>query len=124
MLHSKRSLEGYVLIDHRNSPGLTEAEALAVQHAFGGPGVTDIAPAALGKGKVHEAPTVTCAHCQLTMISNPLRTRPRGWCRQCDQYLCDGCQAVYAIGFECRSFEAFVDRTLEAAAQATNLTEL
>ena len=30
-----------------------------------------------------------CAHCNATVLLNPKRTRPRGWCRKCSAYVCD-----------------------------------
>lgn len=40
-------------------------------------------------GKLLEAATVTCAHCQLTWVKNPQRTRPRAYCAHCNSYVCD-----------------------------------
>lgn len=42
-----------------------------------------------------ELPTFTCAHCAAIVVMNPMRTRERGWCWNCDAYLCDkaGCNA-------------------------------
>lgn len=59
-MRSKRSLEGYLLIDNSASGG----------------------------AKV-EVPVLTCSHCQAQIIVNPLRTRDRNHCRKCDAYVCD-----------------------------------
>ena len=61
-MRSKRAREGYLIIDER---------------------------AAGVKGPPKEAATVTCAHCQAIVIINPLRTRQRNWCWNCDHYICD-----------------------------------
>lgn len=64
-MKSKRSQEGYLLIDN----------------------------SAAGVGPKFETPTITCSHCHCIVVLNPLRTRPRGHCRKCDHYVCDkpGC---------------------------------
>lgn len=41
-----------------------------------------------------EIPTMGCGHCQTIVILNPERRRDRGWCWNCDRYLCDACQAI------------------------------
>lgn len=82
-MRSKRSHEGYLLIDHTNSPGLTEDILAPIGRS--GPVV--------GEGQKFEAGVLTCAHCQRQVIINPLRTRDRNYCRKCDHYVCDepGC---------------------------------
>lgn len=32
---------------------------------------------------------MTCAHCNRGVMLNPERKRARGWCRRCDNYVCD-----------------------------------
>lgn len=59
-MSSKRSKEGYLLIDNRAN-----------------------------HGGVVESATVTCSHCQQVVVLNPLRTRERGYCAKCDHYVCD-----------------------------------
>lgn len=76
-MKTKRSREGYLLIDHRASPGVAE---LLVRRA-GLPGIA-------GQG-LFESATVTCSHCHAIVILNPNRSRPRGWCAACDAYVCD-----------------------------------
>ena len=60
MMFSKRSLEGYLMIDNRASGGALLEQA-----------------------------TATCSHCHTQVIMNPQRTRERGYCRKCDHYVCD-----------------------------------
>lgn len=57
---SKRSHEGWLMIDDRASGG-----------------------------KLVEQACFTCAHCQRVTPLDPLRQRPRGYCAKCDRYLCD-----------------------------------
>jgi hypothetical protein len=44
---------------------------------------------AYGPGAIFESATIQCAHCNVTVILNPKRTRQRGYCQKCDAYVCD-----------------------------------
>lgn len=81
--------EGYLLVDHRGSPG-----------------VTGEAP----PNSVFESATRNCAHCQRVVVMNPLRTRERHSCRKCDAYICDDCAAAG----ECRPFVKLLDQAASA----------
>lgn len=100
---SKLSKEGYLLVDHRESPGISEETA----HAAG-------LPVGAGKG-VFEAPTYTCSHCCRVVVLNPLRNRDRAWCWSCDRYICDWCGAAMAASGKCQSIEKIADELLNAA---------
>jgi hypothetical protein len=102
-MKSKRSHEGYLFVDHRNSPGLSEEVTLAAGRPLS---------AATG---LFEAPTFTCSHCQVVVVINPLRNRERAYCAKCDHYLCDACGVVKAQNGECRSMEQVFDEALEQA---------
>lgn len=80
MAFSQRELEGYVRIDHRDSPGFSEVEMLQ----SGMPLVR--------RGAMFESSTMTCSHCQRIVIMNPKRTRARAHCFGCDHFICDGCE--------------------------------
>lgn len=74
--------EGYLLVDHSASPGLTEEEACR----------SGFDPALCGEGKVFEAATLTCSHCGVSVVKNPLRQRARANCPYCgNHYVCDLC---------------------------------
>lgn len=73
--------EGYLMIDHRASPGLPEDIARR----------TGLDPRYTGEGKLLEGATLTCSHCKTTVFKNPLRTRERAYCSKCDHYICDLC---------------------------------
>jgi predicted RNA-binding Zn-ribbon protein involved in translation (DUF1610 family) len=64
---SRRSHEGYLMVDHRASPGLP------------------------GKPKFEEKTTYGCPHCGNHVIINRLRTRERAYCARCDDTICDLC---------------------------------
>lgn len=101
-MKSKRSHEGYLLIDHRAGEGM-------------GPRGTP-----LGAGSLFEAPIVTCSHCQRGVVINPDRTRAREYCPKCDHYICDECGLARKLnGGECRTFNQIADEALEAAVRAT-----
>ena len=95
-MHSKRSLEGYLLIDNRHAPG---------------PG---------GETFV-EVPTLTCSHCERQILVQPLRTRSRHYCRTCDHYICDQCAVIAAQSGKCEPFKTMLDRLQEEAARELNL---
>lgn len=83
-MNSERSREGYLMIDHRASPGLPEDIARA----------TGLDPKYCGEGKMFEAATLTCSHCKAVVVKNPLRVRERSKCSRCGyHYICDLCAA-------------------------------
>jgi hypothetical protein len=86
----KTAHDGELMVDHRASPGFTPEQAR--QRGY---------PAELvGEGKQMHAPTLGCPHCGSHVVLNPLRKRPRAHCMQCNQYICDICDAVrYETGY-------------------------
>src|SRR5579872_5282260 len=76
--------EGYLLVDHRSSPGLSETEALKFGYH----------PSQVKEGAVFEASTVQCNHCGCSVVLNPLRKRERAHCWKCSRYICDVCNAA------------------------------
>jgi hypothetical protein len=98
--------EGYLLIDHSNSPGVPPDMVRAA--GFPAP--------AVGPGQRYESPTFTCAHCNRPVIMNPQRSRPRGYCRKCNADVCDSpsCNA------ECNPFMQRMERDLEEAFRIEN----
>lgn len=107
-MRTLRSRENYVLIDHRDSPGVPEAMEVAIGLK---PGST--------RGKF-ECAVATCGHCQTQIMLRPDRSRERGYCRRCDHYICDGCNAVMAETLECNSIE----RQFEAALKTLEASKL
>lgn len=101
---SLRQHEGYLLIDHRNSPGMPDQVMVATG-----------LPAGAGRG-LFEAPTYSCSHCQRVVVLNPLRTRAREYCARCDSHICDRCGALRAAnGGDCKTFKQIVDEVQHAA---------
>lgn len=79
------SQEGWLLIDHRASPGTPEVP----------------------EGKMFETASYTCKHCNYVVIKNKLRTRERSVCLKCMAIICDSCASIGV----CQPFEAsFIDR--------------
>ena len=101
MPRSKRSQEGYLLVDHRASPGIPSA-LVQTGHFLDAPA-----------GKVAECPTYTCSHCHRVVVMNPLRTRSREWCGSCDHYICDACGAAKKAGAACRTLNQLFDQLQE-----------
>lgn len=75
---------GYLIIDHRASPGLPEDVAQKAGYD----------PLFCREGKTFEADTQTCSHCKVVVIMNPERVRTRGHCVKCNHYVCDTCTAA------------------------------
>jgi hypothetical protein len=105
-MHSKRSQEGYLMVDHRASPGLTEADWLKLPE--------NVRAETQPMKGLFESPTIRCCHCGTIVILNPARTRARGYCARCDHYRCDSPACV-----ECFPFTARVELGIEAAIRAT-----
>ena len=104
---SKKSQEGYLMIDHRASPGITEQEAR----------LSGFDPSHCGEGKLFEVATLTCSHCKAAVVKNPLRIRERPFCVQCHHYICDICAFnASQPGYVHMPFEKRVDETIKAAA--------
>lgn len=82
------SNQGELLIDHRNSPGITPEFMRA--NNLSGPCV--------GAGRTFESGLKNCTHCGTDVIMNPLRVRERQWCMRCDAYICDGCGLLRKLG--------------------------
>jgi hypothetical protein len=88
--------EGYLLIDHKSSPGTTQVP----------------------EGRIFESATTTCNHCQKVIVLNPNRTRPRHYCPGCDKYICDECEFKRTVqGIPCMPFDKLADEILNAAAK-------
>lgn len=104
----KPTYEGYLLIDHSASPGLPADVARRAGYD----------PKAVGEGSTYETATMSCRHCRVSVVKNPLRTRPRNSCEKCDyRYICDHCAAMARLpDYNHMPFEKFVATALEAAA--------
>ena len=101
-LKTKRSIESYLMIDHRaGDPG---------------PAMNDGKNNGLRRG-LYESAVLTCVHCQRQIVLRPERTRARNWCWKCDKYECDWCASTTRL-FGCPGpFTALLDR-LQAKAIA------
>lgn len=98
---SKQHHEGYLLIDQREAPPVPINPLLV--------GKPEALPVA--SGSMYESATITCCHCQVVVVLNPLRTRERGYCSKCDHYVCDH----PTCNSQCVPFKKIVDDALEAA---------
>lgn len=109
-MSSKRRHEGYLQIDHRESPGVSAELAAASGKRF-----EDTRATPVGKSTLFESSTITCSHCQRVVALHPHRTRERGYCKKCDHYICDGCATVLAQTRECVPFQKILDDAQENA---------
>lgn len=105
-MFSKKEREGYVLIDHRESPGFSCDEMPSAYRA----GIP------VGPGKMFEGATNTCSHCQRVVVMNPDRLRQRAWCSNCDHYICDQCGVTMKLTGVCNSFERQIEKAFMQAA--------
>ena len=105
-MFSKRELEGYLLIDHTDSPGISAQEAARAGEN------TLVVP----RGMKFQSPTINCACCQALVVLNPDRTRSRGYCPSADRYVCDMCElARVQRGSCCGTFNRLADQAIEKA---------
>lgn len=104
-MRSHASLENYLEIDHRDSPGFTEAEARAARFGRTMP---------VGSHKF-QLKTYTCCGCEVQVIVREARTRPRNYCRSCDKYMCDDCALEYKITGLHRPMQAVVEELFNRA---------
>lgn len=104
--------EGYLLVDHRFSPGIPEDVARRIGYD----------PKQCGEGKVFEAATLHCKHCLGTVVKNPNRVRERAYCAKCDSYICDACHALtQQPNYLHASGEKISDLVIDAAAKGMTL---
>ncbi len=87
-MQSKRAREGCLMIDHRNSPGITPEFVEA----------NNLDAPAVGAGQTYESAIAVCSHCGGDVLLEPRRTREREWCSSCDAYICDGCGLLRKLG--------------------------
>jgi hypothetical protein len=100
---NQRSQEGYLMIDHRQSPGVSD-EAM-VQLGL---------PPGSGRG-LFETATYTCSHCQAVVFMHPNRQRERAYCCHCEHRLCDACGARAEAGAKCQPLRYMINEILEQA---------
>lgn len=93
------------MIDHRASPGLPDDVALAAGYD----------PKQVGEGKFFETASLTCAHCKVVVVKNPLRVRARANCPKCGHhYICDICDFKSTLpDYSHLPYDKFVDLTID-----------
>lgn len=110
---SLRSHEGLMTIDHRNSPGVPDAVAVATGYPVGG----------LKADTLFESATFTCPYCEVVVVMNPNRSRPRNYDKKTDHLICDNCAAVKQTGAEMKTMKQIADEILNQAARVTITSE-
>ncbi len=95
----RRASDGYLMIDHRESPGLP-----ALEQRTGLP---------VGAGRILETATYKCWHCQRIVVVNPLRVRERAHCSACDHDICDDCGTRQKLTGTCENYVRRRDEYLE-----------
>lgn len=110
---TKKRQEGELLINHKASPGLTSPILI--------PGCDPLP--IVGEGELLELKIMCCAHCNKEVILNPERIRTRGYCPNCDRYVCDTCEAVRPL-LGCQNFRARLETLQEEIARNLNIQVL
>jgi hypothetical protein len=101
-IRTKANDVSYLVIDNGDGPGVPDELMVSLGFAPGD-----------GKGR-KEFDTFTCNHCEQVFMKNPWRGRERGWCRFCDKYLCDPCQARLVATGVCKPFKQLVNEFQES----------
>ncbi len=71
-------------------------------------------------GRLFEAGTYTCTHCNAVVVLNPQRTRERYKCRGCNHHICDNCAAERAAGAPCKTMAQKIDELASAAERVSS----
>lgn len=110
-MKSLRSHEGYMLVDHRESPGVPDE--LMLPAGF---------PAGAGHG-LFESATFTCPYCNAVVVMNPDRSRPRNYDPKTDHLICDGCEALCVSGVVLKTMQQLADEIMGEAAKKPSTSE-
>jgi hypothetical protein len=100
------SLENYLEIDHRESPGFTEEQARRGRFGVTMP---------VGSKKF-QLKTYTCCGCQRQIIMRDNRVRPRHRC-SCDKFICDGCALTFSVTGVHKPFTQVIEDYLARSAK-------
>lgn len=106
---------GYLVIDHKDSPGIKPEEV---------PERLRASTIIVGAGKVLERDTKQCTHCERGVVLNPSRVRNRGYCPYCHHYICDECDVMLRITGKCIPFKQVLDITQNRLEKGIVLTDL
>lgn len=99
-MRTQASKEGYLLIDHRASPGNADVP----------------------EGQVFESAVLTCSHCQTAVVLRPDRSRERHYCMGCDHYICDVCAEIRKNTGVCRTMRQVMAEVFERNLRAPQPT--
>jgi hypothetical protein len=107
-MFNKRSREGYLMVDHRASPGLPSNIAAEAGYDF----------RQCTEGKLFETACYTCAHCNMPVPKSYYAGREHAECIKCDHFVCDRC-AVLACqpDYVHLPFKKFIDISADYAAK-------
>lgn len=104
--------EGFLLIDHSASPGLTPADFEKVgitEHSLHKLGLSMVE---FGEGKRLERASKRCCHCGNIVYLHPERIKPRNFCRTCPpghDYVCDRAECHY----DCKPYRKKLEKIAE-----------
>lgn len=100
--------EGYLMIDHRASPGLPATIAMAA----------GFDPKEMAEGALAEFKTFGCTHCgSVVRVIQVHPDRCPEYCDKCDHYICRGCKALSTLpGYQHQPIVQRIDRILDGKA--------
>jgi hypothetical protein len=114
MTQKTRIHEGYLMVDHRAGPGLPEDMARAAGYD----------PKQCVGGRMFEAKTMTCSHCNAVVVLKVSPILPRHYCGKCDHYICQGCGFLAEQpGYQHVPFQQVIDVTLDLASRGVDLSK-
>jgi len=112
--------EGYLLIDHQASPGLTPEDFAKVGITAAGLAKLGLDINEFGEGKRLERASKKCCHCGNIVYLHAERIRARNFCRTCPaghDYVCDRPECH----FDCRPFRKKLEKIAEDRIKAEQM---
>lgn len=106
MKHRLSDHSGYLIIDHRDSPGINPEDVPER--------LRNITPI-VGKNQVYETDVQHCTHCQraVVLFKVSVGKYEPDICHYCHHYICRSCAKQLRITGQCVPFKAIFDRTIK-----------
>lgn len=112
-MRSKRNQEGYLLIDHTNSPGVSQAFAQA--HNL---------PVGVMGGRMMESALQVCHICGGDIVLGGDRSKMMAYCQRHDRYSCDNCvKTEHETGVPHTTYQQKLEDIYEALVKGQSLKE-
>lgn len=108
MRHSLSSHSGYLIIDHKDSPGIKPEDIPERLRSSTQP---------VGAGQVYETDVQHCTHCQRAIVLYIVNKKNdiRDYCSYCHHYICRSCAKILKITGKCIPFKQVFDKANDQA---------